>query len=199
MKTQNRGFSLIELLLVIAVMGILATLLIGGVLKATTSAHIKRVHAMCRSLEIALIGFKAQEGRWTVELEPNTKDGKTLPILSANDKNYDPQYMYKATFTGKNNKDVFDDLIPKKGSKTGQYLSAAEFLTKLDVGGVVSLREAIDGKNRKGKALSGRPFPLGYADPYDRNKFRFFRVEFNLLTDSVKVGWAQDGDADYQK
>ena len=174
MKNRRKGFTLVELLLVISVMALLATLTIGGVLKATKSARKKRVDAMCKSLTIALTSYKAQVGRWPVQLDPGTINGANF--LSADSQPYD---KYKAFFTGEENKLAFEDLIPKKGQKKAYYLSPSEFLTKPKGYGVMPLSKAID------KGLSS--VPLGYADPEDQSQFRYFKVEFNLWTDSVTV------------
>ena len=181
MNNQKKGFTLVELLLVIAVMALLATLTIGGVAKATKNAREKRIDSMCRSLQMSLVSFKAQEGRWPVKrdpgLNPNTINGEARNETSLNP---DPYKQSMATFTGEYNWHVFQDLIPTKGTKKGYYLSPAEFLVKVRGGKTKSLREAIDDG-----ATSNISF--GYADPNNQSVFRYFKVEFNLMTDSVTV------------
>jgi len=181
------GFSLVEMLLVISVMALLATLTIGGVLRSMKHTRERRISAMCSTLQTALVGFKAQEGRWpSNEMRPGTING-SQQIPSGDE--YDRELnRNRVIFTGENNWQIFRELIVQGGNNKSYYLSTSEFFTKTSMpargkrrGGVqvISLREALD--------EGSPPFPLGYPDPNDQSKFRYFRVEFNLLTDSVSV------------
>jgi len=171
----KRGFSLIELLMVIAVMAVIATLTIGGVTKSIQASREKRVDTMCDSLRLALITYRAQEGRWPCRLDPGTKNGTQIADSD------DPAdvTMNRVVYSREENRKVFAPLIPQRGTKKGYYISTAEFLTKIGGEGVIPLREAVD------KGIS-QP-PLGYANPKNQSEFMYFRVEFNLLTDSVVV------------
>ena len=175
MNRWKKGFSLVELMLVIAVMGVLATVTIGGITKASKASREKRIDAMCSSLTLALTTYRAQEGCWPLPLKPGSINGTSN---SSNDERENEENMNKAIFTGDYNRNVFGPLIPKKGTKKGFYLEPSGFFTKVN-GRVVSLRDAID----QGVSLP----PLGYPDPNNQREFRHFRVEFNLLTDSVVV------------
>lgn len=197
----KRGFSLVELLVVIAVLATMATITVGGVLRSMKHTREKRIEAMCNALATALVGFQAQEGRWPVkdgyEMKPGTHNGKTIP----NDGNSfrEEENRNKVVFSGKKNIAIFDPLI-FHGSKKNFYISTAELMTKPVTSvnvpnkkhqtSVMSLREAIDG--------GATSCPLGYADPDDTSQFRYFAVEFNLLTDSVIVRKWQGDDDKYQ-
>jgi len=178
----KKGFSLVELLLVIAVIAVLATLTIGGVMKSIQSSREKHIDAMCNALRLALVNYRAQEGRWPCKLEPGTKNGS--PMYSSGQFESE-ENRNRVIFTRENNRDVFRPLIPTKGAKKGFYISPSEFLTKVG-GRVMSLREAVD----QGASSP----PLGYANPNKRSEFLYFGVEFNLATDSVKVRRQQGGD-----
>jgi len=168
MKKGKKGFTMIELMLVISIMAILATLSVGGYLKMLKQARNKRVDMMRDSLQLALTNFRGQEGRWPVGLQP-AKPGDITVWFEGAEKNWL----------------VFQDLI---NSKQAKYLTPADYLTKIGgTGRVVTLQEAIDGKDRRGQSLPGGTKPLGYANPDKPSSFQFFRIEFNLLTDSVAV------------
>ncbi|MBV5332608.1 prepilin-type N-terminal cleavage/methylation domain-containing protein, partial [bacterium] len=51
---SRRGFTIIELLVVISIMAVLATLVTGAALKAIKQGRNKRIDATCKALEIAL-------------------------------------------------------------------------------------------------------------------------------------------------
>lgn len=189
MNKSKKGFSLVELLVVIAVMATLATLTVGGVLQVLKHTREKRIDAMCASLRIALVGYKAQEGHWPYPLEPGKiNNSQDIPEGSGTSAYQRERNQYRSIFSGEENWRIFEPLIPERGKNKGYYLSTSELLTRATMpatkkykGGkrVVSLRDAVD--------VGTRPFPLGYADPNDQTKFRYFTVEFNLQTDSVTV------------
>jgi prepilin-type N-terminal cleavage/methylation domain-containing protein len=171
MKNRKKGFTLVELMLVIAVMAILATLSIGGFMKILRNAREKRINAMRDSLELALVNFRGHQGRWPVGLKP-ARQGDYIVTFRGSDQ----QGAAK-------NWEVFEEIV-----KDGKYLSAADYLTRINGQGmVVSLQEAIDGKDKRGRSLPGGTKPLGYANPLNQRTFHYFYVEFNLLTDSAKV------------
>ena len=175
MKNRKKGFTLVELLLVIAVIALLATVTVGGALKATKSARVRRVDAMCTSLKMALENYNAQEGRWPLGITPNTTNDE--PNKGIGD---DPYDQYIATFTGDYNWKVFDPLIPTTESKRGLYISPSEFFVKVNGGKTKSLRQAIeDGATTH--------ISLGYPDPNNTSIFRYFKIKFNTKTDSVRV------------
>jgi len=119
MKGRTRGFTLVELMLVIAVIAILMTLVTGGVMRVIRNAREKRIDSMCTTLGLALMNYRGGEGRWPVGLPP--EPGRDT-----------------VTFKEEKNAEVFADLI-----KEGGYLSTAEYLTKVN-GRVMSLREAVN-------------------------------------------------------
>jgi len=200
LRTSNsalprRGFSLVELLVVIAVLATLATLTIGGVLKAMKQVRRNRADAMCTSLRLAIDGYRAQEGRWPIKdgfhLEPRKINcEKDIPFEKEDDGADITEKINAVVFLETKNYIIFDPLIFRGGNKKSYYLSPSEFMTKpltrVNVPNkkrktsIMSLREALDG--------GATSCPLGHADPDDIKKpFKYFWVEFNLLTDSVTV------------
>ena len=61
MKANNR-FTLVELLAVVVIITILATILIGGVTYAMKKADVSKTQAQLQKLEMALEAFKAEKG-----------------------------------------------------------------------------------------------------------------------------------------
>lgn len=65
----KKGFTIIELMVVIAILGVLMTIIViaaGGVQKA---GREKRATAMCSALQQAISAYYAQEGRWPSAIE----------------------------------------------------------------------------------------------------------------------------------
>ncbi len=78
---MKRGFTLIEIMIVIIILGLLAALVVPNVIGQGEQAKRKIVCVQMKSLKDALDSFKIQEGRY-----PSTEEG-----LQALVKNPDPQ------------------------------------------------------------------------------------------------------------
>jgi len=156
---KNKGFTLVELMMVMVVMAIIATLATGAAMKSIKQAKEKRIDSTCVALKMALVNYQAAELKWPMKLKLENDTTDTVEV------------------SGENNKYVFEKLLT---DPTKPYLDPSALLTKVD-GKVMPLRVAMDTK-------SGRaPFPIGYADPSDGNIFRFFKVTFNVSLDTVSV------------
>ena len=59
---KNNHFTLVELLAVVVIITILATILIGGVTYAMKKADVSKTQAQLQKLEMALEAFKAEKG-----------------------------------------------------------------------------------------------------------------------------------------
>jgi prepilin-type N-terminal cleavage/methylation domain-containing protein len=82
-KHIKSGFTLVELLVVITIIGILAGLAVPGVSKALESAKRTRAAAMVSNLKVALNLYQTEYGRWPTEIfsgsdEIESKDSQDL-------------------------------------------------------------------------------------------------------------------------
>jgi prepilin-type N-terminal cleavage/methylation domain-containing protein len=154
----KRGFTLVELLMVIVVMAMIATLATGAAIKSIRTAKEKRIDSTCVTLTQALMNYRAAEQSWPVPLDPQ---GNKVTVEFRN-----------------NNAEVFGPLLedPKK-----LYLDPSGLFTKIPGLGVVSLRVALD------RQMAPAICPLGYPDPANANIFKFFKVTFNVSLDTVSV------------
>jgi prepilin-type N-terminal cleavage/methylation domain-containing protein len=155
---MKKGFTLVELMMVMVVLAIIATLATGAAMKSIRQAKEQRINATQSALELALVNYRAAEGRW-----PSMEGA----ISETN----------KCSF-GKDNYKVFGPLLT---SKKRVYLDPASLLTKVDGEGVISLRDALE------KKISPDKCPIGYPNPSKANDFRYYKVTINLEYDTVKV------------
>jgi len=160
MKTKT-GFKLATEVKILLVFAIFAAAI--GAIVLTSVSHprrgpsIPRVDATRVSLELALMNFRAVEGRWPVTFEPVG----TNKIVFCED-----------------NARVFAPLLnnPKR-----QYFDASMLLTKVPGQGVLPLNKALK------KGIAPEQCPLGYLDPPNKEIFKCFKVTIDLRFDTVKV------------
>ena len=161
-KTARRGFTIVELLVVMSVMAVIATLAIGAAVKSVKQSRIRRIDTMGRALEMALSSYRAQENAWPFTVEDLVPDPRDPGVLWAH---------------GEKNAKVFKKMYPGAGGNL-VYLDASAFLTSIQ-GSRMSLRAALN----SGK----RDAPLGYPNPDNTSRFCFYCVSYFPLTDTVKV------------
>lgn len=165
MCRKRGGFTLIEMLMVISVMAILATLTTGSAIKLLQSSRNRRADTTARALDTALQNYRAAHNKWPF----NLSDFEVKPNTGNN------EMFYRCK--GDNNHRIFKELYPKRGGGGG-YVDTSSILVR--VGGKrMSLRQALE----RGQ----RDAPIGYPDPKRPSTFHFFSVRYNSQTDEVKV------------
>jgi prepilin-type N-terminal cleavage/methylation domain-containing protein len=157
MKTKM-GFTLIELMMVVLVMAIIATLAIGAVLKSRKQPQDTQFKTTARVLQMGLTNYRAAEQRWPLTLVPQA-DSKFLEFREDNARVFAPLF--------ENSKKL--------------YLDPSALLTKVSGKGVMPLRKAIELR------IAPEACPLGYPDPAHKEIFRYFKVTFDLSMDTVSV------------
>ncbi len=85
MKTKNQsGFSLVELLLVVVIIGILSSVAIPSLLKARSAAENKSAWAIMRTMSTLQVGFFQQNNRFARLDELNSSQNGNLGTFSGN-------------------------------------------------------------------------------------------------------------------
>ena len=159
-KITRRGFTILEMLVVVAVMAIIATLATGAAPKSLKVMRRRRIAATVSVLEAALNNYRAQENKWPFSISQMQHVSAKSPLYRA---------------SGEKNAVAFEELLNKDISLLGD---TSGLLTRVK-GRRMSVKEAQE------KNLS--PIAIGYPDPDNTDQFRFFTVEYNTITDSVKV------------
>lgn len=170
MKIRRRefGFTLVELLMVIVVIALVATLATGAAMRSIKQGRQKRIDITRAALVNALTNYRARENRWP---------WSSLPAAEASN---DPHLRY---FKGKDNADVFGELINKTVNEGVPYLDLSSLMTD-KIASKTKSRIVRDIVAERG---SGGDIPLGYVDPNNQSKFHYFKVVYNITTDSVDV------------
>lgn len=159
-RITRRGFTILELLIVVSIIAIIATFATGAALKSVKNSRSKRADAMQQILEMAIVNYRAQENEWPFALTELEQDSSDANV-----------YWAKA----EKNKIVFKKML---ASTRTVYLDASGLLTKVN-GGRMTVKKALE------KGYSD--IPMGYIEPANSETFTFFNVKYLALTDTVKV------------
>lgn len=163
---EKKGFTLLELLVVIVVMGILATLVAGGASYALRVARAKRVTVSCATLKTAIFRYHSEYNEWP--------GGKT-PSASASDKTV----VYK----GAENAQVFGALRSDNAKDNPDgitFLDETAFYTPASDGEAMKLSETSGAKPLVFVSRSGR-WSTKSGDYF------YYRVKINHEYQSVTV------------
>ena len=154
------GFTIVELLVVISIIAVIATLSTGAAIKSIQQARSKRIEATKHSLKLALSNYYAMHGEWPCEFNNPDSGDKTFQ-----------------TFTGKKNaevfKQVFMDVLKKRA-----LIDTSTIFTSMPQGRM-TVKQALE------RGMTD--IPVGYPDPKNTDKFRYFKIRYNFLTDSINV------------
>ncbi len=175
MKTQHTagsgrlGFTLIELLIVISIIAVVATLAIGAAVRAIHQGKVKRIASTATTLQMAIMNYRGQRGNW-----PFVRPG------GKNDGDFDPAPRGTDVRTIKGGKD----------SKAGDAWAKLYKNGYIDGSGIQCYHNGeIKTLNTVSRAAAAGGVQLGYRDPDESTKFRYFNIQFNTATESVHVTW----------
>ena len=163
---KKKGFTILELLVVISIIAIIMTLATGAAVKSIKQGREKRVNAMVSALNIALETYRTQNGQWPDKIVELRRQAL----------NYSPP-KETVSLTGTDNKYVFTELY-KKQSTGMRYMDPAGFFT-IYQGARKALKDVPE--------ASRQNLALGYPDPDNPNKFDYFKIVVYVSTDEVRV------------
>jgi prepilin-type N-terminal cleavage/methylation domain-containing protein len=156
---MKKGFTLVEMMMVMVVMAIIASLAVGAAVKSMKQGKIQKINATRVILEMALMNYRTVEEHWPLVSGENTETNKVV-------------------YSGTKNALVFAPLFE---SRKRQYLDPSALLTKVDGLGVISMREALERK------FSPATCPIGYQDPDKGSNFKYYKVTIDYSFDTAKV------------
>ncbi len=160
---KRPGFTIIELLIVISIMAVVATLATGAALKSIKNSRKKRIAVTVQALETALVNYRALHGEWPIKFDDDEHDGKIDSV---------------DVIKGSNNSKVFEPLMKDIRNKKA-LLDTSALLTRVN-GKRMTVKQALE-------KSGNNDIPIGYADPSNQDEFKFYTVEFDFRTETVNV------------
>ena len=193
---RRSGFTIVEMLMVVAVLGVLIGIVTTAAGSAVRNARVKRAAAMRTVLQAGLATYYAQKGEWPGQLKKWCDDGpdnSKLRVDFLSDEQADKvfQELVRESSKGSPMLDVSGLFVadnPPKGSAG----------TKSRTPGM-DFKAAMLPTAKRGKLSIGQ-LAFGYAEKATGH-FRRFIVKYNFETDSVTVLTQNEGDSsdDYAK
>ena len=173
---MKKGFTLIELMLVVAVLAILITIVATAASGAIKSARERRRDAMAVVLREGIATYYARNGKWPGGIESKAESGDSH------------------TFSGSEADAVFREVVKGSVGRKNPYLDPHSLM--------VAPSGVADGKSygapfmevRKKnppphlRRLGVESMSFGYQDP-SSGRFRRYSIYYNAASDSVEVKW----------
>ncbi len=162
---RKNGFTLLEILVVIVVIGILATLVAGSATFAMRSARDKRVKISCTDLQTAIYRYRSEYNEW-----PG---------------GYKESWGKKHTFSGEDNKEIFSML--RAGSDDNpdhiQFIDETAYFTTKSGGKEAQKLSETDTSTRRPLVFLSRS---GHVVDEDGRYF-YYRATINYEDETVVV------------
>ena len=176
MKTIRKGFTLVELMTVIAIMAILSGILMNVAIGAIRSSRTKRTEAMRVMLESAIATYYAQEGKWPAEIETKADNNES------------------AVLTDDAAQKVFREIVKISAGKKGQANPLVDpnglFVARTGVkdakGYGLSYSDARAGDGNRRQKIGVDQMVFGYQGKKS-GRFRRFRIIYHSQSDAVEV------------
>lgn len=184
----KRGFTIVEMLMVIAILAVLLGIITTASGTAIRQARVKRAEAMRSVLQAGLATYYTQKGKWPGRLQTWCDNGPAnskvrVDYLSDSEADTVFQELVKESISGSQMLDVTGLFV----ARASQASSSATNVDGMD------FRAAMTKTKKRGK-LSPRELAYGYATK-TTGKFRRFIVKYNFETDSVTVLTQNEGDS----
>jgi len=80
LKKNKQGFTLIELMLVVIIIGVLASLSIPRFLEASKKAKYSQAHMFLKRMYVGLLDFYTEKGCYPADVYPNIKPPGLVPL-----------------------------------------------------------------------------------------------------------------------
>ncbi len=172
---MRRGFTIIELVMVIAILGILLGIVTTAAVGAIRQARVRKADACCATVEAGLATYYAQKGEWPGGGIDFSSDGDTYTLAESEFQEMMRDIM-KEYKKGNPCLDISGLFVSRYSGAAGTKNIGMDFTT------------AIRGtkKDKNGQRMKVNEMHFGYPEA-NHGWFRNFRVVYSIPTDQIKV------------
>ena len=191
MKTNRKGFTIIELMAVVAIIGILLSIVMTAAANSIKVSRQQQAKAICRCVQQGLDTYRAQYDRWPGSLGQTIASGN-VPTRSntegANNQNDADKYVLDATQV----KDMIKVIVEETVMRGNPMLDVSGLFVSRDAGesnGRASglyFREAVRGTRESRKKMSIGEMNFGYPES-THGWFRRLKITYSVPTDAMEV------------
>ncbi|MBQ6925317.1 MAG: prepilin-type N-terminal cleavage/methylation domain-containing protein [Kiritimatiellae bacterium] len=169
---RKNGFTLLEILVVIVVIGILATLVAGSATFAMRSARDKRVKISCTDLQTAIYRYRAEYNEWPGGKAPKDLKDKYKRVVGG-------------IWSGDDNKDVFSMLRADSDDNPDhiRFIDETAYFTTTSGGKEAQKLSETDASTKRPLVFLSRS---GHVVDEDGRYF-YYRVTINYEDETVVV------------
>ena len=185
---MRRGFTIIELVMVVAILGVLLGIVTTAASSSIKQARKRKADACCKVVQAGLETYYTQKGRWpggvddkitedkTNDLGPNGKHDPDLYVLDPGDVDEMMRDILKEYLNGNPCLDISGLFVSRKQGLKGSKNLGLDFMT------------AIRGtkKDANGQRMTTSEMHFGYPEE-QKGYFRHFEVIYSKPTDQMKV------------
>ena len=185
MNRNRRGFTIVEMLMVIAVLAVLTGIITTAASAAIRQARTRRAEAMRMVIEGGIATFHAQRGYWPPnggklqKWSDNGLDRKGDHVAYLDDGDYDEMMTYLV-------KQCVDRSASPVMDVSGLTVATKSAASNRDRGFGQDFRSAVAKNKRHGKTLKVSEMAFGYSTSKE-GLFRRYVVKYNADSDSVAV------------
>jgi len=174
-RRSSRGFTIIELVMVVAILGILLGIITTAAASAIKQARAKKAEACCKIVQAGLETYYAQKGEWPGG-EISTSGNDDTYVLSESEFQSMMRALIKEYKAGNPCLDISGLFVSRYSGGPNDRNIGMDFST------------AIHGtkKDKNGQRMSTGEMHFGYPDT-DHGWFRNFKVVYTIPTDQIRV------------
>lgn len=186
---RRRGFTLVELMMVVGIISILLTVVVSSVSSSMKAARSRRASAICSAVQAGLATYYAQNDEWPDPLAGKVRNGNFggSNDEGANGYNDADMYVLQASEVRSMVKALVDE------AKNGNPLMdiSALFVSrdpgeKGGKGYGMDFFTAVRGDKRSKKKMNSGEMYFGYPDP-STGRFRRLKMVYSIPADQLTV------------
>lgn len=185
---KRRGFTLVELMMVIAVMAILSTIVISSVSSSMKSARERRTSALCTAIQTGLATYYAQNDEWPEPLAGKVKNGNfnsnnegvngrsdsEVYVLEPEEVRQLVRALVMEAKNGNPLMDISSLYVSREPGNKNSRARGLDFFT------------AVRGTKRSPKRMNSSEMYFGYPDK-ETGYFRHFKMIYSIPSDQLTV------------